>query len=270
MERKTVHDAAAYIRGLAELRGRNAEWAERAVREAVSLTAEAALEENVIDVVAVDVAELMEAIDGLSVTVGNETVEISTENLVVEIYEPDWRTRLLMVITDPNVAYLLMLAGAYGLLLEGYNPGAFVPGIVGAICLLLALFAFQVLPVNYAGLALIALGIALMVGEAFAPSFGALGLGGIIAFVFGSVILMDTDIPGFAISRVLIGTLAAVGGTLMLALILFLMRSRRRPVVSGTEGMLGDTWPKRSKRSPRPAPSLFMVSAGTPRHRGRW
>ncbi len=240
MERKTVHDAAAYIRGLAELRGRNAEWAERAVREAVSLTAEAALEENVIDVVAVDVAELMEAIDGLSVTVGNETVEISTENLVVEIYEPDWRTRLLMVITDPNVAYLLMLAGAYGLLLEGYNPGAFVPGIVGAICLLLALFAFQVLPVNYAGLALIALGIALMVGEAFAPSFGALGMGGIIAFVFGSVILMDTDIPGFAISRVLIGTLAAVGGTLMLALMLFLVRSRRRPVVSGTESMLGE------------------------------
>ncbi len=240
MERKTVHDAAAYIRGLAELRGRNAEWAERAVREAVSLTAEAALEENVIDVVAVDVAELMEAIDGLSVTVGNETVEISTENLVVEIYEPDWRTRLLMVITDPNVAYLLMLAGAYGLLLEGYNPGAFVPGIVGAICLLLALFAFQVLPVNYAGLALIALGIALMVGEAFAPSFGALGLGGIIAFVFGSVILMDTDVPGFAISRVLIGTLAAVGGTLMLALMLFLVRSHRRPVVSGTESMLGE------------------------------
>ncbi len=240
MERKTVHDAAAYIRGLAELRGRNAEWAERAVREAVSLTAEAALEENVIDVVAVDVAELMEAIDGLSVTVGNETVEISTENLVVEIYEPDWRTRFLMVITDPNIAYLLMLAGAYGLLLEGYNPGAFVPGIVGAICLLLALFAFQVLPVNYAGLALIALGIALMVGEAFAPSFGALGMGGIIAFVFGSVILMDTDVPGFAISRVLIGTLAAVGGTLMLALMLFLVRSRRRPVVSGTESMLGE------------------------------
>ena len=241
MERKTVHDAAAYIRGLAELRGRNAEWAERAVREAVSLTAEAALEQNVIDVVAVDVTELMEAIDGMAVTVGNETVEISTENLVVEIYEPDWRTRLLMVITDPNVAYLLMLAGAYGLLLEGYNPGAFVPGIVGAICLLLALFAFQVLPVNYAGLALIALGIALMVGEAFAPSFGALGLGGIVAFVFGSVILMDTDVPGFAISRALIGTVAAVGGMLLLALILFLMRSRHRPVVSGAEGMLGDT-----------------------------
>lgn len=240
MERKTVHDAAAYIRGLAELRGRNAEWAERAVREAVSLTAEAALEENVIDVVAVDVTELMEAIDGMAVTLGNETVEISTENLVVDIYEPDWRTRLLMVITDPNVAYLLMLAGAYGLLLEGYNPGAFVPGIVGAICLLLALFAFQVLPVNYAGLALIALGIALMVGEAFAPSFGALGLGGIIAFVFGSVILMDTDVPGFAISRALIGTIAAVGGTLLLALMLFLVRSRHRPVVSGSEAMLGE------------------------------
>ena len=240
MERKAVHDAAAYIRGLAELRGRNAEWAERAVREAVSLTADGALQENVIDVIAVDVPELLEAIDGMSVTLGNETVEISSNNLMVEIYEPDWRTRLLMVITDPNIAYLLMLAGAYGLLLEGYNPGAFVPGIVGAICLLLALFAFQVLPVNYAGLALIALGIALMIAEAFAPSFGALGLGGIVAFVFGSVILMDTDVPGFAISRALIGTVAAVGGTLMLALMLFLIRSRRRPVVSGTEAMLGE------------------------------
>jgi len=241
MERKTVHDAAAYIRGLAELRGRNAEWAERAVREAVSLTAEAALEENVIDVVAVDVPELLAAIDGMSVKLGNETVEISSDSLMVEIYEPDWRTRFLMVITDPNIAYLLMLAGAYGLLLEGYNPGAFVPGIVGAICLLLALFAFQVLPVNYAGLALIALGVALMVAEAFAPSFGVLGLGGIVAFVFGSVILMDTDVPGFAISRLLIGTVAAVGGTLLLAMMLFLIRSHRRPVVSGTESMLGGT-----------------------------
>ncbi len=241
MERKTVHDAAAYIRGLAELRGRNAEWAERAVREAVSLTAEAALEENVIDVVAVDVPELLAAIDGMSVKLGNETVEISSDSLMVEIYEPDWRTRFLMVITDPNIAYLLMLAGAYGLLLEGYNPGAFVPGIVGAICLLLALFAFQVLPVNYAGLALIALGVALMVAEAFAPSFGVLGLGGIVAFVFGSVILMDTDVPGFAISRLLIGTVAAVGGTLLLAMMLFLIRSHRQPVVSGTESMLGET-----------------------------
>lgn len=241
MERKTVHDAAAYIRGLAELRGRNAEWAERAVREAVSLTAEAALEENVIDVVAVDVPELLAAIDGMSVKLGNETVEISSDSLMVEIYEPDWRTRFLMVITDPNIAYLLMLAGAYGLLLEGYNPGAFVPGIVGAICLLLALFAFQVLPVNYAGLALIALGVALMVAEAFAPSFGVLGLGGIVAFVFGSVILMDTNVPGFAISRLLIGTVAAVGGTLLLAMMLFLIRSHRQPVVSGTESMLGET-----------------------------
>ena len=241
MERKAVNDAAAYIRGLAELRGRNAEWAERAVREAVSLTAEAALEKNVIDVIAVNVPELMEAINGMPVTLGNKAVDISTDNLMVEIYEPDWRTRLLMVITDPNIAYLLMLVGVYGLMLEGYNPGAFVPGIVGAICLLLALFAFQLLPVNYAGLGLIALGIALMIAEAFAPSFGALGLGGIVAFVFGSVILMDTDVPGFSISRALIATVAAVGGMLLLALVLFLIRSRRRRVTSGAAGMLGET-----------------------------
>jgi membrane-bound serine protease (ClpP class) len=240
MERKAVNDAAAYIRGLAELRSRNAEWAERAVREAVSLTAEAALEKNVIDIIAVNVPELMEGINGMPVTLGNKAVDISTDNLMVENYEPDWRTRLLMVITDPNIAYLLMLVGVYGLMLEGYNPGAFVPGIVGAICLLLALFAFQVLPVNYAGLGLIALGIALMIAEAFAPSFGALGLGGIAAFVFGSVILMDTDVPGFTISRALIATVATVGGVLLLALVLFLIRSRRRRVTSGAAGMLGE------------------------------
>ena len=138
MERKAVNDAAADIRGLAELRSRNAEWAERAVREAVSLTAEAALEKNVIDIIAVNVPELMEGINGMPVTLGNKAVDISTDNLMVENYEPDWRTRLLMVITDPNIAYLLMLVSVYGLMLEGYNPGAFVPGIVGAICRLLA------------------------------------------------------------------------------------------------------------------------------------
>ena len=240
MERKVTNDAVAYIRGLAALRDRNVEWAELAVREAVSLTAEDALEHNVIDIVAVSLPELMAGIDGWTVEVNGEEVEIESDGLLVENYEPNWRTKLLMVITDPNIAYLLMLIGIYGLILEGYNPGGFVPGIVGAICLLLALFAFQVLPVNYAGLALIALGVALMVAEVFAPSFGALGLGGIVAFVFGSVILLDSDVPGFSISRALIGSVAAVGGLLLLAMMTFLIRSRRRPVVSGAEGMLGE------------------------------
>jgi membrane-bound serine protease (ClpP class) len=241
MKAKMVNDAVAYIRGLAELRGRNAEWAEQAVREAVSLTANDALEQNVIDIVASSMSDLLEQADGREVEVDGETAPIETAGAATELLEPDWRTQLLTIITDPNVAYLLMLAGIYGLLLEGYNPGALVPGTVGAICLLLALFAFQVLPVNYAGLALMLLGVILMIAEGFAPSFGVLGIGGLAAFVFGSIILMDSDIPGFAISRGIIGGTATAGGLAMLGLIYMLMRARNRPVVSGVEKLVGDT-----------------------------
>jgi membrane-bound serine protease (ClpP class) len=241
MEKKSVNDAVAYIRSLAELRGRNADWAERAVREAASLSAAEAADDQVIDVVAATRDELFAAIDGRVVKVGDGEVELATAGLVIEEFEADWRTRLLATITDPNIAYMLLLVGIYGLILEGYNPGALVPGVVGAICLLLALFAFQVLPVNYAGLGLILLGVILMIAEAFAPSFGALGLGGIVAFVIGSIILLDTDVPGFQISRMLIGSVAALGGSLLLGLMYFLMRSFRRPVVSGAEQMIGST-----------------------------
>ncbi len=238
MTAKMVNDAVAYIKGLAELRGRNEAWAEQAVREAVSLTASEALEQNVIDLIAEDIGDLLEQADGRTVKVGATEVELATSNLEVERVEPDWRTQLLTIITDPNIAYLLMLAGIYGLLLEGYNPGAFVPGIIGGICLLLALFAFQVLPVNYAGLALIVLGIMLMVAEGFMPSFGVLGMGGLASFIFGSIILMDADIPGFGIARSVIAAVATAGGMSMLGLIYLLMRARNRPVVSGVEGLL--------------------------------
>lgn len=240
MSKKMVNDAVAYIKGLAKQRNRNEEWAERAVREAVSLTAYEALEQNVIDVVAENVDDLLQQIDGRTVKLESGEVELATADLDVVEFEPDWRTQLLTIITDPNVAYLLMLVGIYGLLLEGYNPGALVPGTVGAICLLLALFAFQVLPVNYAGLALMLLGVALMIAEGFVPSFGVLGLGGVAAFVFGSIILMDSDVPGFQVARGLIGGVAAVGGLTALGIIVMLMRSRRRPVVSGAEGMVGE------------------------------
>jgi membrane-bound serine protease (ClpP class) len=240
MKAKMVNDAVAYIKGLAELRGRNADWAERAVREAVSLTATDALEQNVIDIVAGDMDDLLTQANGLLVEVDGEQVELATAGATTELLEPDWRTQLLMIITDPSVAYMLMLAGIYGLLLEGYNPGAFVPGIVGAICLLLALFAFQVLPVNYAGLALMLLGVMLMIAEGFAPSFGVLGIGGLAAFVFGSVILMDSNVPGFAVSQSIIGGTATAGGLAMLGLIYLLMRARNNPVVSGVERIVGD------------------------------
>jgi membrane-bound serine protease (ClpP class) len=238
MERKAVNDSVAYIRGLAELRGRNVEWAESAVREGVSLPADEALAANVIDVVASDLPELLRAIDGRTVKLQSREVTLQTAGIVLREVQPDWRTELLQLITNPNVAYLLMLIGIYGLLLEGYNPGSVLPGVVGAISLLLALFAFQVLSVNYAGLALIALGVLLIVAESFVPSFGTLGLGGIVAFVFGSVMLLDSDVPGFSIAWQMIATMGLAGSLLLLAIVSFAVRARRRPVVSGREAML--------------------------------
>jgi membrane-bound serine protease (ClpP class) len=240
-EAKVVNDAVAYIRGLAERRGRNADWAERAVREAASLTAERAVEENVVDLIAADIGQLLREVNGRSVAVESGEIIIDTEGVTVERVAPDWRTELLAVITSPTVAYMLLLAGIYGLIFEGYNPGAILPGVVGAICLLMALYALQVLPVNYAGLALIVLGILLMIGEAFAPSFGALGIGGVIAFVVGSIILMDTDVPGFGIPAALIGSIAFVGGSAVMGIVWFAVRARRQPVVSGREDMIGAT-----------------------------
>lgn len=239
MMKKAVNDSVAYIRGLAEKRGRNADWAERAVREADSITSEEALELGVIDLIAANIGELLEKADGRVVEVNDREVTLATSGLVTERLEPDWRNELLAVITSPTIAYMLLLIGVYGLILEGYNPGAILPGVVGAICLLMALYAFQMLPVNYAGLGLIVLGIILMIAEVMAPSFGALGFGGIIAMVVGSIILMDTDVPGFAVSRSLIGAIATVGSLGLMAIVWIAVRARQRPVVAGREELVG-------------------------------
>jgi membrane-bound serine protease (ClpP class) len=240
MERKVVNDAVAYIRGLAELRGRNAEWAEQAVRGAASLSASAALKQGVIDVVARDVPDLLNQIDGREVRVGNNVTYLSTRDLTVENVKPDWRVELLSVITNPTVAYGLLLIGIYGLLFEGYNPGAVFPGVVGAISLLIALFAFQILSVNYAGLALVVVGVGMIVAEFFFPAFGSLGLGGLIAFVVGSLILFDSDIPGMNIGLPVIGGIATVGGLVIVAIAWLAGRSLRRPVVTGVQAMIGE------------------------------
>lgn len=240
MMRKVTHDAAAYIRGLAHLRGRNADWAERAVREAVSLPAEEALKINVIDVVADDVPALLKALEGRKVKVNGETRTLHTAGVAAETVEPDWRTRVLSVLTNPSVAYMMVLVGIYALIFEFSNPGLILPGVVGAICLLLAMYAFHMLPVNYAGLALIVLGIGFMVAEAFTPSFGALGVGGLIAFVIGSVILFESDkVPGFSIPYTLIGGVTAATAGFLFLVVGMLVRGRRRPVVSGREEMIG-------------------------------
>ncbi len=239
MKRKVINDAVAYARGLAAKHGRNADWAELAVREAASITAEKALETGVIDLIASDIADLLNQVNGRTVEVRGREWTLDTASLQVEQLEPGWKSELLAVITSPTIAYLLLLVGVYGLFFEGYNPGAIFPGVIGAICLLIALYAFQMLPVNYAGFALLALGIILMIGEVMAPSFGVLGIGGIISLVIGSVILIDTDVPGYMISRPLIGALALVAGFGLMAIVGIALKARLRPVVSGREQLIG-------------------------------
>ena len=241
MERKVVNDAVAYIRGLAEERGRNVDWAEQAVRGAASLSATAALQQKVIDVIARDLPELLARIDGREVRIGNRTVKLATAGLAVVRMMPDWRTQLLAVITNPTVAYGLMLIGIWGLLLEGYNPGAVLPGVAGSVCLLIALFAFQILSVNYAGLALVVLGTAMIISEFFFPTYGSLGVGGLIAFVVGSLILFDTDVPGMNVGRPLIGAFATMGGLMIAGIVYLATRSMRRPVATGTQAMIGES-----------------------------
>jgi len=239
MERKALNDAVAYIRGLAERHGRNAEWAEDAVRDAATLTAKEALEENVIEFIAADHAELLELVNGLELEVDNETVTLATSAVTIEQYEPDLRIKILSAIANPEIVLLLGMIGLYGLMYEGWNPGAIVPGVVGIICLLLAAYALQVLPVNYAGLALIIVGLALMTAEAFAPSFGALGLGGIAAFVFGAIMMFDSGIPGFGISLTFVISIAILAALFIVWLATFVLRLRRRGAVSGRGSIIG-------------------------------
>ncbi|MXS84887.1 nodulation protein NfeD [Nitrosomonas sp. HPC101] len=241
MTTKAINDAAAYIRGLARMRGRNADWAEQAVREGVSLTSAEALDKNVIDLIADDLSDLLIRIDGRVVDLAGQKVKLSTRSLTLEHIEQDWRTRLLAVITDPNIAYILMLVGFYGLILEFANPGTIVPGVIGAISLLLALFAFQVLPINYAGLALILLGIAFMLAEALIPGVGVLGIGGVVAFVIGSIMLIDTEIPGYGISIPLIIMLALISAAFCMVVLGMALKSRKRPIVTGREELIHST-----------------------------
>ncbi len=239
MTHKMVNDAAAYIRGLAKMHGRNEHWAEKAVREAASLSAEEALKLNVIDIVASDVSDLLRQLQGRKVNVSGHELVLNTGQAEISNIQPDWRSEFLAVITNPSIAYILLMVGIYGLVFEFSNPGSIVPGTIGGISLLLALYALQLLPVNYAGMGLILLGIALMIAEAFVPSIGILGLGGVVAFVIGSVILMDTDVPGFGIDLGLIAGFALSSAAFFIIAISLLLKSRHRPIVSGKEELLG-------------------------------
>ena len=239
MERKAVNDAVAYIKGLAELRGRNADWAEATVREAANLTATEALAAGVVDIVAEDLDALLAAVDGRSVTANGARVVVRTTEPVIERIAPDWRYKLLGVITDPNVAYILLMIGLYGLILEFYNPGIGVGAVVGVICLLLGAFALQMLPLSYAGVALLAVGIGLLIAEAFTPSFGLFGVGGVVAFVAGSVMLFDSDLPAYRVSYTVIVAGAALAVLLSVFALGSAARARRLRAATGKESMIG-------------------------------
>jgi len=239
MTKKIVNDAVAYIRSMAEMRGRNADWAEQAVREAASLSSDQALQQNVIDIIATDTNDLLSKVDGWQVNINGQNVILETGDLEIETIEPDWRNELLSVITNPNVAYILMLLGVYGLFFELTNPGFVLPGVIGGICLLLAMYALQVLPVNYAGLALMILGVIFMVAEIFAPSFGALGIGGIIAFVTGSIILFDTEGSEIHVAISIIVAVTILSAAFFLIALRMIFAAHKKPVVSGVDEMLG-------------------------------
>lgn len=239
LERKATNDAAAYIRGLADMRGRNALWAEKAVREAVSITADEALKDKVIDMMADNVPLLLEKLDGRTVKLqSGPDKKLDTDKAeIINIY-PDWRTEILGVITNPNVSFLLMTLGAYGIIYEFAHPGAFLPGVAGMICLTVGLYALNVLPINMAGLALIFLGFALMVAEAFVTSFGILGTGGVVAFVLGGTILLDSNIPGFGLSPWTIALAAGTSALILIVLLSMVIRSLRRPVTTGHDELV--------------------------------
>ena len=239
MTKKMVNDAVAYLQSLAELRGRNIEWAEKTVRDGANLRASAALERNVVDLVAQDLEDLLNQLDGHEVTLNDAPHTLATAAAELFFVEADWRHELLSIITDPSIAYGLLIIGVYGLILEFYNPGMLFPAVTGVICLLLGAYGLQMLPINYAGLALILVGLGLLIAEAVTPTYGVLGVGGLVAFVTGSIMLMDTDVPGYQLPLPIIGGFAIAAGAVAFLVVGSAIQARRQAVATGPEGMIG-------------------------------
>ncbi|MDP2331182.1 MAG: nodulation protein NfeD, partial [Reyranella sp.] len=241
MERKVMNDAVAYLRSLAQLRGRNAEWAEKAVRDAATLTAEEAVKEKVVDLLAGSVDDLLDRVDGRTVRTAEGERTLATRHARVIVVEPSWKAKLLTVVTDPNIAFILLMIGVYGIIFEFWSPGLAGPGIVGAICLIVGLMALSVMPLNFAGVALLVAGLAMLGIEAFTPGFGVLGLGGVAAFVFGGLFLFDpagADID-FAVGWPVLLAAALTNALLIVGVLGMALRTRRRAVVTGSEQMIG-------------------------------
>ncbi len=241
LEKKVINDAMAYIKSLAELNDRNITWAMEAVKEAKSISAKDALRYHVIDMMAENSIELLSKLDGTRLRVSGKEVILSTKNALIHPFEPDWKTQLLMIITDPNIAYMLLLIAIYGIFFELVNPGAIFPGVIGVISGVISLYALNMLPFNYAGLLLILLGIAFMVAEVLIAGFGILGIGGVAAFAFGSLLLFDTDTLGSGVSIPLIIAFTLVSLAFFIFVIRFLIKSRSVKIVTGVDEMIGST-----------------------------
>lgn len=237
--KKVTSDAIAYITSLAELRQRNKQFAVQAVEQAKSITAKKALADNVINYVAPNLDNLLKQINGTQLTLNDKTVTLNTLDAQLIYYQADWRVKLLTIITEPSIAYILLIIGLYGLLFEFFHPGAILPGVIGGLSLITALYALQMLPISYAGLALVILGIIFFISELFVPSFGALGIGGTLAFIFGSIMLMDTHIPMYGIPWQLIALMTIINGLVLGTLILLVLKARKRPKQSGSATLVG-------------------------------
>ena len=239
MEKKVLNDSIAYIRSLAQLRSRNAKWAESAVRDAATLSAEEALKKNVVNFIAESPMALLKKLNGFTIIINEVEEVLHTDNAKLEQKAPDWRNQFLSTITNPNIAYLLMMVGIYGLILEFYSPGLGFGGIIGGICLLIAVYAFQMLPVSYVGVGLLVLGIGLLVAESLAPSFGLFGIGGLVSFVLGSIFLIDSDLPELQVSLYLIHTFAIASALFAFFVLKRVVELRFQSSVSGTESLIG-------------------------------
>jgi membrane-bound serine protease (ClpP class) len=258
MREKVENFAASLSRTIARQRGRNVEWAEKAVRESVSITEQEAVDLKVVDLIAENVTQLLEEVDGRQIEIEGRTAVLQTAGASIERHEMRLRQKILDVLANPNVAYLLMMAGILGLYMEFTHPGLFFPGITGAICLLLAMAALQVLPINYSGLALIVFGVALLVTELFLPSFGIIGVGGVVAFVLGSLLLFDTPESTLAVDPGIVAAAATMVGGFMLIVSWLVVRAHRRRPALGMEGLLGEIGEVRRAASPNGKVKVFV------------
>ncbi len=238
-EKKAINDAIAYITSLAQMNDRNVTWAVNAVESAESLSAEDALKLGVIDLIADDTASLLREVDGRNIKVLGTTAKLRSKESLVIPFEADWKSRFLATVTDPNIAYLLLLIAMYGIFFELMNPGAIVPGVIGVIAGIIALYALNMIPFNYAGLLLILLGVSFMIAEVFVSGFGVLGIGGVIAFAFGSLLLFDADTLGSSVSLALVIAFSLVSLAFFIIVMRLFIRSRSARVVTGAEEMIG-------------------------------